>query len=94
MSNILKAIRNIVDNPVVSVTDFYKGRSRANSVGAAFEAYVQGVFADSFEMEVQERIVRHSEIFSYAGNQNNPPDLILKNGDAIETKKVQNAKSA
>lgn len=94
MSNVLKAIRNIVDNPVVSVTDFYKGRNRANSVGAAFEAYVQDVFADSFDLGKQERILRNSEVFSYLGNQNNPPDLILKNGDAIETKKVQNAKSA
>ena len=28
------------------------------------------------------------------GNQNNPPDLILRNGDAIETKKVQSPRSA
>lgn len=35
-----------------------------------------------------------SEIFSYEGNQNNPPDLILKNSDAIEVKKLQSKNSA
>lgn len=29
--------------------------------------------------------------FSYIGNQNNPPDLMIKHGDAIEIKKIQTA---
>ncbi|MEM6404751.1 MAG: NgoPII family restriction endonuclease, partial [Cyanobacteria bacterium P01_D01_bin.116] len=37
---------------------------------------------------------KHSEAFSYIGNQNNPPDLILKNGDAIEVKKIESLKSS
>lgn len=94
MSNLLKAIKNIVDKPIVKVSAFYKGRNRANSVGAAFENYVQDIFADSFDLNAQDRILRNNEIFSYLGNQNNPPDLILKNGDAIETKKVQSPNSA
>lgn len=94
MSNLLIAIRNIVDKPIVKVSAFYKGRNRANSVGAAFENYVQDIFANSFDLDTQARIVRHAEVFSYLGNQNNPPDLILKNGDAIETKKVQSPNSA
>jgi hypothetical protein len=32
-------------------------------------------------------------VFSYLGNANNPPDLILKNGDAIEVKKIESLNS-
>ncbi len=31
----------------------------------------------------------YNQAFSYLGNQNNPPDIIIKNGDSIEVKKVQ-----
>ena len=29
--------------------------------------------------------------FSYLGNQNNPPDMIIKNSDAFEIKKIETA---
>ena len=35
-----------------------------------------------------------NETFSYIGNQNNPPDIILRNGDAIEVKKIQSNSSS
>jgi hypothetical protein len=41
-----------------------------------------------------DRLQKFNEVFSYLGNQNNPPDIILRNGDAIETKKVQSPTSA
>jgi len=31
---------------------------------------------------------KHSEYLSYLGNQNNPPDFIIKKGDAVEVKKI------
>lgn len=40
-------------------------------------------------MSMQEKINLQSDIFSYLGNQNNPPDLIIKGSDAIEIKKIQ-----
>lgn len=33
-------------------------------------------------------------MFSYIGNQNNPPDSMLRNGDAIEVKKIESKKAA
>jgi hypothetical protein len=33
-------------------------------------------------------------VFSYLGNQNNPPDLIIAGGDAFEIKKIQSLKSS
>jgi hypothetical protein len=94
MSNLLKAINLIVENPIIKVKDYYTGRNRANSVGEALENYVKDIFADSFELTEPERLLKFNEVFSYLGNQNNPPDIILRNGDAIETKKVQSATSA
>lgn len=41
-----------------------------------------------------ERDRKYSEHFSYLGNSNNPPDLILKNGDAVEVKKNESLNSA
>lgn len=37
MSNILQAIKNLIENPIVEVRDFYTGKNRANSVGEALE---------------------------------------------------------
>jgi hypothetical protein len=94
MSNLLQAIKLIVENPIIKVKDYYTGRNRANSVGEALENYVKDIFANSFELSEVDRLQKFNEVFSYLGNQNNPPDIILRNGDAIETKKVQSPTSA
>jgi hypothetical protein len=95
MPNILEAIYRIVNNPIIEVRTYYTGRNRANSVGEALENYVKDVFADTFNVaEEAERNRTFSQIFSYLGNQNNPPDIMLRGGDAIETKKVQSPTSA
>lgn len=94
MANILNAIKNIVENPIIQVRDYYSGKNRANSVGDALENYVKDVFANTFEMPEMQRLKRINEVFSYLGNQNNPPDVMLRGGDAIETKKVQSPTSA
>ena len=36
----------------------------------------------------------YSKVFSWLGNQNHPPDIIIKNGDAFEIKKIESLKSA
>jgi hypothetical protein len=94
MSNLLKALKLIIDNPIIQVKNYYSGRNRANSVGEALENYVKDIFANSFDLSEIERIEKLNKVFSYLGNQNNPPDIILRNGDAIETKKVQSPTSA
>jgi len=94
MSNLLQAIKLIVENPIIKVKDYYTGRNRANSVGEAFENYIKDVFANSFNLSETDRLQKFNDVFSYLGNQNNPPDIILRNGDAIETKKVQSPSSA
>jgi len=95
LSNILKAFINITQNPITSLVDFYQGRNRINNSGKALENYIQDVFANTLnEEDPNKRLQKLEEVFSYQGNQNNPPDLILKNSDAIEVKKLQSKNSA
>lgn len=70
------------------------GDLRLNSVGDALEKYIQDIFANSFDSVDPDRMKKISSVFSYLGNSSNPPDAILLNGDAIETKKVQTANAA
>lgn len=94
-SNILIAIKNLVENPVIALTAHYSGRNRVNGVGNALEVYIKDLFANTLMYEDEySRLNVYNEVFSYTGNQNNPPDIILKNGDAIEVKKVQGNVSA
>ncbi|MEA1879173.1 MAG: NgoPII family restriction endonuclease [Campylobacterota bacterium] len=95
MSNIIKAFINIVNNPIVELTDYYEGRNRINNAGKALEVYIQDAFTGTInELDESVRLRKFTEIYSYQGNQNNPPDLMLKNSDAIEVKKLQSKNSA
>lgn len=94
MSNIINAIYNLINNPVIELKDFYKSKNRANSMGDALEEYIKDLFANTInETDEQNRLKKISETFSYLGNQNNPPDSILRLGDAIEVKKVESKNS-
>lgn len=92
--NIIKAIYNLVNNPVVELVSFRKGRNRVNNVGYALEEYIKDLFADTFNMKKTKRLERLSEVFSYLGNQNNPPDAMIRGGDAIEVKKIESSSSS
>jgi len=59
-------------------------------MGEALESYVKDLFCNTFEMQDEMKKNRiYSEKFSYIGNQNNPPDMIIAGGDAIEVKKIE-----
>ncbi len=95
MSNLLKAIKTIIENPITEVSRHYASRNRANSVGDALENYIKDVFCETInENNEINRLSKIESVFSWSGNQNQPPDLILKNGDAIETKKIQSPDAA
>lgn len=95
MTNLLKAIKTIVDNPIPDLVSYYQGRNRINSVGDALECFIKDLFADTLsEGNQYNKMMRYSEVFSYIGNQNNPPDLILKNGDAVEVKKIESLRAS
>jgi len=94
MTNILEAIYNIVNRPIFEIKSHYSGRNRANSVGEALENYIKDAFANTLEIDdEQERMQIFNHNFSWLGNQNHPPDIMIRNGDAIEVKKTQSARS-
>ncbi len=95
MTNILEAIYNIVNHKNFAIREFYSGRNRANSMGEALENYIKDAFADTFYSDdEQSRLRTYNEEFSWLGSQNNPPDIMIKGGDAIEVKKTQSANSS
>ena len=95
MSNILEAIYNIVNLQNFAIKQLYSGKNRANNMGEALEKYIKDSFAGTFDIDSeQKRNQIFSQIFSWLGSQNNPPDIILRNGDAIEVKKTESANSS
>lgn len=95
MTNLLVAIKNVIENPVNELVEYYRGTNRANNMGDALEKYVKDAFCGiDNSIPDTERDKTYSQYFSYLGNTNNPPDLILKNGDAVEIKKNESLNSA
>lgn len=94
MANLLRAIQCVVKNPIFNLLDRYQGRNRINARGIPLEELIKDIFADTLEEDNESnRVSKHSQVFSYLGNQNNPPDLIIKQGDAIEVKKIESFKA-
>ena len=59
-------------------------------MGESLEMFVKDLFAGSYNTDnPSKRTKLLANTFSYLGNQNNPPDAILLNGDAIEIKKIE-----
>ena len=95
MSNLLEACISIANSPQIELTEFYSGKNRINNMGKALEFYIEDAFAGTIhEKDEQVRLRKIQEVYSYSGNQNNPPDLILRGSDAIEVKKIESSNSA
>lgn len=90
MTNILEAIYNIASHKNFAIREFYSCRNRANIMGDALENYIKDAFADTLEANNElSRLETYNEKFSWLGSQNNPPDIMIKGGDAIEVKKLK-----
>lgn len=89
-TNLLIAISSLVKNPITNLVSHYRSVNRINGMGDALEFYVKDLFCNSLaETDLGNKNEIYSKYFSYVGNQNNPPDLMIKKGDAIEIKKVE-----
>ncbi|MGL4363632.1 MAG: NgoPII family restriction endonuclease [Bacteroidales bacterium] len=95
MNNILDAIVNIIETPGASLQNYYPtSRNRMNNMGEALETYIKDAFSNSIHIQdEEEKNIRYSETFSWLGNQNHPPDIMIRQGDAIEVKKIQSLNS-
>jgi len=95
MTNILEAIYNIVNQKNFEIRAMYSGRNRANGMGDALENYIKDAFAGTFGVSDElEKMKTYNQKFSWLGSQNNPPDIMIKGGDAIEVKKTQSSNSS
>ena len=57
----------------------------------AVEYFIKDIFCDTIDINgVSKKDREHSKFLSYSGNQNNPPDFVIKEGDAVEVKKIEN----
>jgi hypothetical protein len=90
MSNILTAIKAIYESTDLKIAKIIDGNNMMNDMGEGLEDYIKHAFANVLsETDKKIKIDKCSQTFSYLGNKTNPPDMILKNSDAIEVKKVQ-----
>lgn len=94
MANIINAISTLVRKNNFSLIDSLRTNNRINLQGDALELYVKNLFVDTFDYAETERLVAWNKIFSYFGNNSNPPDFMLRNGDAVEVKKIESPNSA
>jgi len=88
--NLLSALKNIADfgsNDLKSYSSTYL--IRINAVGEQLEFYVKDAICGSFALTQQDKEIKYRQVFSLLGNQNNPPDAIIRGGDAFEIKKIQ-----
>jgi len=89
-TNILKGLINLIKNPITDLKHHYVSKNRANSMGEALEFFIKDLFCETLEEnDLNVKNETYSKFFSYLGNQNNPPDIIIRGGDAIEVKKIE-----
>lgn len=88
-TNLLKAICNIKQLSKFEMSsDLDMDANRITQEGKALEVFVKDAFSNSFDKtNTEKKKICHPKYFSYLGSKNNPPDAMLKNGDAIEVKK-------
>lgn len=91
--NIIDAVINLVNNAITEAVDYNQGRNRANNAGKGLEEFVKDLFANTFNLDSEQRLKIQRDVFSYFGNNSNPPDAMLRNGDAIEVKKIESDNS-
>lgn len=89
--NALMHIKKYGDNDlrvIVAVTN--PNQPRVNREGTRFDAYIKDALCNSFSIkDPVKKMQKYIAAFSYFDHQNNPPDIIIRQGDAIEVKKVE-----
>lgn len=92
--NVIDAICEIVNTKQYNIKAYAVANNRANAEGDALEDYIKDVFAGTVnDGDSVERDEKLSECFSYLGNTSNPPDMMIRGGDAIEVKKIKKVTS-
>ncbi|PGK44181.1 restriction endonuclease [Bacillus anthracis] len=89
-TNVLNALMNLGTYLKNDIKEIYSGSNRMNSQGAALEFYIKDSYCNSFSVEgIEVKKAIHEQYFSYLGNDSNPPDFVVKNGEGVEVKKLE-----
>lgn len=89
-TNLIKAILHLIKLPTIQILEMYDGKNRVNNQGKGLEEFIIDLFCGTVnESNELIRLEKRNELFSYIGNQNNPPDAMICAGDAIEIKKIE-----
>ncbi len=90
--NVLNAFLSLVSNPEVTVNPAKISNNRINNVGDALEIHIKDALAGLLGCHKSnaERDQIYAQVFSWLGNAGNPPDCMIRNGDAFEVKKILN----
>ena len=95
--NILTAIKNISNFKTNNMTEYFKdyAPSKIKTVREQTEYYVKDAISDSFNSVKDKKLAdRYNGVFSYIGNKNQPPDMIIRSGDALVVKTVKTYKGS
>lgn len=93
-TNILKALANLRQVTNFSLPAHYGSANRMNSMGVALEHFIKDAFCSSLGIRnVAAKEREYSHYLSYIGNANNPPDFMIRGGDAVEVKKIGSSNS-
>ena len=89
-TNLLRALNNLSKNSSFKLKEIYSGENKINNMGDALEYFIKDIFCSSINIVgLHNKDKKHSAYLSYLGNQNHPPDFVIKNGDAVEVKKIK-----
>lgn len=94
-TSLLKALLNLKkygDNDLKKIVAISNPEQpRVNKEGTPLDAFIKDAFCNTFAVkDPNKKMGIFLSEFSHLGSQNYPPDMIIKGGDAIEVKKVQN----
>jgi len=100
-TNVLRLINNLAsyaDNDISKMKGISKSIPsaviRVNAMGEALEYFIKDAFCNSFGIRNGTlKMTEYSRQFSFLGNQNNPPDIMIREGDAIEVKKREGVRT-
>lgn len=69
----------------------YTSTNKINSRGDRFEFFIKDSLSGTLDEEhntISDKEQSYSNALSWTGSQNEPPDIIIRDGDAVEVKNV------
>lgn len=91
-TNVLIALKNILDRNSCILTPIFSSNGTANAAGDSLEFFIKDMFctgASQYQYE-EEKMKKYNEFLSWTGNSTNFPDFIIKGGVGVEPKKINN----